>query len=463
MLTRIEIDGFKTFRDFALDLPPFLVVLGQNGSGKSNLFDALRFLSRLSQEPVLDAAQHGRGDLLELFHQDADGNRVNRMRFAVEVLLDREITDTFGESQVLGARRLRYEVELELREVPVGYRLFVADESARSLNSGEDRWVNRFPDLAQRLNSGDVVGDTTYLETTAGIDDLRYFIVDNRLRLPAGSATATVLSVIGTATESAVLYALKRELSTWRQLHLDSVALREPDSFEDPSMFGPGGTHLPNVLRRIAETTGGSDRPNGILNDISADLASVIPDVSGMQIDEDPKRRRREIEFRGRGGREPMSARVVSDGTLRAAALLAAAYDPLNSGLLCFEEPENGIYPQQFLRLVQNLRSIVDRAVTRRSGDPGAPLVQLLLSSHSPAILRALEPSVGGEIRRDAVFLTTVSRIMPGRFRSRITQPRLIGTGGRPPRSVQEGRDPNERLISAVEIAEFEVHQALGN
>ena len=35
MLTRIEIDGFKTFEGFHLDLGPFLVVLGANACGKS--------------------------------------------------------------------------------------------------------------------------------------------------------------------------------------------------------------------------------------------------------------------------------------------------------------------------------------------------------------------------------------------------------------------------------------------
>jgi predicted ATPase len=71
----------------------------------------------------------------------------------------------------------------------------------------------------------------------------------------------------------------------------------------------------------------------------------VIADVSGIRIDDDEKRRRREVEFRARGDSGAVSARVASDGTLRAAALLTAAYDPANSGLLCFEEPENGIYP----------------------------------------------------------------------------------------------------------------------
>ena len=43
MLTRIEIDGFKSFLDSGLDVPPFLALVGPNSSGKSNLLDALGF------------------------------------------------------------------------------------------------------------------------------------------------------------------------------------------------------------------------------------------------------------------------------------------------------------------------------------------------------------------------------------------------------------------------------------
>jgi AAA15 family ATPase/GTPase len=52
MLTRIEIDGFKTFEDFGLDLKPLTAIVGPNASGKSNLFDALRFLSLLAQYDI---------------------------------------------------------------------------------------------------------------------------------------------------------------------------------------------------------------------------------------------------------------------------------------------------------------------------------------------------------------------------------------------------------------------------
>lgn len=45
MITRIEIDGFKSFVDFSLDLAPFTAVIGTNAGGKSNLIDAFRFLA----------------------------------------------------------------------------------------------------------------------------------------------------------------------------------------------------------------------------------------------------------------------------------------------------------------------------------------------------------------------------------------------------------------------------------
>jgi predicted ATPase len=463
VLTRIEIDGFKTFREFALDVPPFLVLLGPNGAGKSNLFDALRFLSRLASEPVVEAALSARGDLLELFHTDSEGRRADRMRFAAEVLLDETIVDAFGDRSRLPTTRIRYELTIELRTVPLGLRPFVIHESARAIAPSEDRLVGP----VSRLPADDRAAVEVYLDTEPQFGRPKTFRIwkgrpTATLALPADNATSTVLSVIGTTSESPVLFAVKHELGSWRDLHLDPAALRRPDGFEEPDTLGPDGAHLPNVLRRIASSTRNEDRPGGVLGDISADLASVIADVSGVRIDEDEKRRRREVEFRARGGFGAVSARVASDGTLRAAALLTAAYDPTNSGLLCFEEPENGIYPERLITLVRRLRSIVERAIDRRLANSAAPIVQLLLSSHSPTMLRALDSVTPDGVYSDVIFLSAVSRVGPGPVRSRITQPKLITTGRRPSLAAQERFDPSVRLASAAEIAEFDVGRELG-
>ncbi len=55
MLTRIEIDGFKSFTNFSMDFSPLTLIAGLNASGKSNLFDALHLLSLLAALGLMSA------------------------------------------------------------------------------------------------------------------------------------------------------------------------------------------------------------------------------------------------------------------------------------------------------------------------------------------------------------------------------------------------------------------------
>ena len=56
MLTRLEVDGFKNLIKFSIDFGVFNCIAGLNGVGKSNIFDAIKFLSLLSEKSILDAA-----------------------------------------------------------------------------------------------------------------------------------------------------------------------------------------------------------------------------------------------------------------------------------------------------------------------------------------------------------------------------------------------------------------------
>lgn len=44
MITRIAVSNFRSLRKVELDLGPLTVLIGPNGSGKTNLVDALRFI-----------------------------------------------------------------------------------------------------------------------------------------------------------------------------------------------------------------------------------------------------------------------------------------------------------------------------------------------------------------------------------------------------------------------------------
>ncbi|GAB3809856.1 AAA family ATPase [Micromonospora zhanjiangensis] len=61
MLTRLEVQGFKNLVDVAIDFGPFTCIAGANGMGKSNVFDAIEFLSYLAAEPLVEASQRVRG------------------------------------------------------------------------------------------------------------------------------------------------------------------------------------------------------------------------------------------------------------------------------------------------------------------------------------------------------------------------------------------------------------------
>ncbi|WP_433531846.1 AAA family ATPase [Micromonospora sp. CA-263727] len=462
MLTRIEIDGFKSFRSFSLDIPPFLVIIGRNAAGKSNLFDAIQFLSRLAGDPVMEAVQHMRGDVVDLFHRPTTGPPVDEMTFAAEVLLDRSVTDAFGDTAEVNHSRLRYELTIQLRSSghSGSQRPYVVREAVRRIRRADDNWMRlRSADQRKRLatyRSGADPLETEDDDAGRPVFSIRQQGNQGRKRkLPATSATATVLSSLTTATDFPLLYALKREMQSWRLLHLDPSALRAPDSYDDPDGLSANGGHLANTLRRLADETATPDRPEGVLNDLSADLAAVVPGVIRVRLSEDEARRQRQVMVVTRD-EAPFSARVASDGTLRAIALLAALYDPRGAGLICFEEPENGIFPQRLAQFVRYLRNLVDRALNEPSD--GAALTQLILSSHSPAILRALDPAQAQK-RPDAVFMDVVSRVQRGRAPSRISRWRAVA--GAKQLTLDDVLDA-ATMVSPSEIAEFEVQAELG-
>lgn len=66
-ITRVRIRNYKSICDATLDLAPFTVLIGQNGSGKSNVVDALAYLrdALIGKE---DRSRNGRGSYSRLLH-----------------------------------------------------------------------------------------------------------------------------------------------------------------------------------------------------------------------------------------------------------------------------------------------------------------------------------------------------------------------------------------------------------
>lgn len=62
MITKLKIDGFKNLVNVDIRFGPFTCIAGMNAVGKSNLFDALKFISDLTEKTLLDAAKSVRSE-----------------------------------------------------------------------------------------------------------------------------------------------------------------------------------------------------------------------------------------------------------------------------------------------------------------------------------------------------------------------------------------------------------------
>ncbi|MBN2124520.1 MAG: AAA family ATPase [Deltaproteobacteria bacterium] len=398
MLTRIEIEGFKSFEDFHLDLSPFVVILGPNATGKSNLFDGIQFLSNLASKDLREAVKGLRGEVDELFRHASPGTSETTMCLAAEVLIDPTIQDPWGTQVKLTHTRIRYQVKIERRIDERGIkRLVIAEEEARPILARDDRWknvYNEFPESFKKVHFK-YSRRVPWLETKREENQVSFHIRQDgkagRTR-PAHIPEATVLSSI-TTTEFPHLFALREEMRSWRFLQLDPAALRRPSPMMAPEMLLPDGSNLAAVLWHIKAETQESHQPKGSLVDIASELATLIPGILDVDVIDDQHTKEYRAHVKMRDG-FPFPTRVISDGTLRVLAFLTLLYDPKRRGLICFEEPENGVHPARLRTLIKRLQELVnDPALAEEMSD--APLTQLLMNSHSPVVLSVLKSAAG--------------------------------------------------------------------
>ena len=407
MLTRLQVSGFKNLVDVDVRFGPFTCVIGSNGAGKSNLFDAIRFLNALASHSLMEAATSVRdqdsrtADVRNLFHR-VGGRHVERMSFAAEMIVPRKAVDDLGQEAEASITFLRYSLELAYKETgdsPTPGALEIKKEELVHIAQGAAGKHLLFPHKAKDWRKSVVRGQrrVPFFISTEGEGGSRVIKLHQDggssgrpLRRPAANLPRTILSAAN-AAESPTVVAARREMEAWRMLQLEPSALRRPDEFASSMRLGTDGSHLAAALYRLARKSGREG--NGPLKDentariygqLANRLLELIDDVRAVSIDRDEKREILTLYVKdGEGTLHP--ARALSDGTLRFLALAVLEMDPEVQGLLCLEEPENGIHPARIPAILQLLRDIaVD---TSEPAGPDNPLRQVIVNTHSPAVL----------------------------------------------------------------------------
>jgi len=378
MLRKIKIKGYKSFKNLNVSLDNFSVLFGPNASGKSNFLDALQLLSRIATSRTLKEAFDPpyRGKPIESFNLPEKGIRglleKDNANFEIEIEIElsesvinsvnRQINEMrkgkdVKKSEGITTKKmggvqekfLRYRIEIEI--FPRSGMLRVADEYLAALKPNGEINKKRKPFLERVENRlhfrTEGQAHPTYYERY-----LDHAIISTSFYLPHFPHVA----------------AFREELSRWLFFYFEPrERMRSPNPVKEVRHIGLMGEELAaylNTLRAI---------DNRQLQAVEKTLKLIIPQIEKLEVDVNELG---EVELKLYEGVTPISARIVSEGTLRILGLLAICSARELPVIIGFEEPENGIHPRRIKMIVDLLSNL---AMNNKS--------QIIVTTHSPIIL----------------------------------------------------------------------------
>ena len=335
-IENIEIRNYRLFREAKLrGLSQLTIVVGANGSGKSTLFDVFTFLKDALTHNV-GAAVARRGGFEELVSRGSEGPI--------------GITVQFRES---GGRLATYMLEVATRDGGV----VVAREVLRYRRGRYGKpW--HFVDFSEGEGHA-ITNESVYGQEGAEAEREEYKLED---------PSVLAIKGLGQFKRFRVVSEFRSLIENW---HISDFHISDAR----PSVEAGYAEHLSTRGDNVAQVAQYLYRhhPERFARVLEA-MSERVPGVSGVEA-KPTEDGRLVLRFQDQAFRDPFIARFVSDGTIKMFAYLILLYDPKPHPLLAVEEPENQLYPDLLLELVEEFRDYA-----RRGG-------QVFVSTHSPYFL----------------------------------------------------------------------------
>lgn len=338
-IEQIEIQNYRSFHDVVFDkLPPMMVLVGANGTGKSTLFDVFTFLKdALTQNAATAVAR--RGGFRELVSRGKQGPV--------------SITVKFREGQ---GPLTTYELEIDEE----GSHVFVARE-ALSYRRGQHGRPWHFVDFSRGTGSA-ITNESAYGDKGVEAERAEYKLDDPSILAIKG---------LGQFREFQVVSEFRALIENW---HVSDFHIADARPSTDAGYAEHLSKHGDNVAQ-VAQYL--YENHSDCFKQVLEAMKQRVPGVSS--VDAKPTEDGRLVlRFQDGSFKDPFISRYVSDGTIKMFAYLVLLYDPNPHPLLAVEEPENQLYPELLTELAEEFRTY-----TRRGG-------QVFVSTHSPDLVNGL-------------------------------------------------------------------------
>ena len=335
-IRRLKIENFKSIDSLEVKgLAPFSVFAGANGSGKSNFFDALDFVSLFVNNGI-KVALRKHGGFTNILSAKRKG--IDSKKFSFEIECD------LLESQ-------------EETLVPFRYSLCIHD-------------LNREPRIEEYLYEKYRDSETPIIKRKRAKAEFyeKGEMWNDIDKFPIGHSSLWF--------KPHPLPELLKNLNVYR---IEPTGAKEPDKSDlDPMQLGSKGNNLASVLHRLE----GLEGDEAIREEILDWMEMIVPGIENIQTEGQRLDDRTALRFKEKGIEKPFPAHLVSDGTMYALCLLVAALDaPSGCGMTLIEEPERGLHPKA-------IRELID--LMRQQASLENPI---WLTTHSESVVRALKLS----------------------------------------------------------------------
>lgn len=299
-LKSLHIKNFKSIVDVQINnISNFSVFAGSNGSGKSNLFEALEFIRDVIRNGATEAVKKHNG--YENIHSHKLRDK-NAKRFFAHLKL--EFDDEY------------YEYELEIKD------------------------LNKIPAIFETVTkNGSEIAKKSILQNI--------FINGNKQEIEY-SANETILKLISKEAKSLLEF-----LKSIERYQVDPVRAKEADDYFANDTLDPNASNLSTVLAKL-------EKDDDIREEIIETMQMIVPGLEKVTIEKETLNNKSVIVFKEEGVTKRFPAGLISDGTIYALAMLAIIYSNQN-GIVLIEEPERGLNPKAIAELVEFFRDKSDR------------------------------------------------------------------------------------------------------
>jgi predicted ATPase len=305
-ITSLKIQGYRPFGDFLASFDPHEIIVGANASGKSSLFEFLKFLrDSLLQDipPEIVAGSIGQ----QIFHRPGP----ERFGWSVEIDLHEKQPLRYQGEVIgpIGRAHVSFERVQTKGAFPAHNKPFLF------MNAKERQGIVRNP-------SGKLVEQK--------ID----------LRKPTQLALSTM-----TNPAFVVLYNLREYMSRWRFYSSFNIAdqdIRKAVPTAQESLLYENGSNLSAVLFYLMT------EHHEAFDALQTHLKSAIPGFRRLSV----KARGgpgEVIAFWEEGVEGELSLADLSDGVLRFLCWAALCVQPNPPTLICIDEPDQGVHPSKSL------------------------------------------------------------------------------------------------------------------